>query len=491
MDPSTGKFVIGVGYSLVRGALKRYFTCPNNCGVFVAFTKLSPPTVALTFRPSSVASSRSGRITPSFSGRITPSASISLSSGRVTPSNSISGITPYADRKNHMAMHSRITPCLTPSAGKLKQSQKSSATLRPDFETQITSGSRASRYVGLTAKQLSSRSPGKESLSAGSSPRPPSSPTRTLDSEPGLSALTCTTPKARAASGHTNAIDGASTAGVKHRPSLNTPRPRIPSAVAMPPPQSPAQRSSSPDSYNDISIQNGRLSVDNLSAPLNSITQSLQGEASPRLAGDSTTTKSILNSVSSNVSFPTHEADTATLNANLDNLQQEVVSLQNTVASLLPEAQQRISAEKERDAALSSMAETEKELRSLERRFSEKDSKCEALERSHSQTTAELERVKAESEARMNDLQAKLDTNEALVKSLKEAIQHKEGAEHESDALLKAKNAEITLLQGRLEKVSSELDMERRELGGQIDELRQAGQVNTVILRCQSLMDSI
>lgn len=375
-----------------------------------------------------------------------------------------------------MAMHSRITPCLTPSAGKLKQSQKSSATLRPDFETQITSGSRASRYVGLTAKQLSSRSPGKESLSAGSSPRPPSSPTRTLDSEPGLSALTCTTPKARAASGHTNAIDGASTAGVKHRPSLNTPRPRIPSAVAMPPPQSPAQRSSSPDSYNEISIQNGRLSVDNLSVPLNTITQSLQGEVSPRLAGDSTTTKSILNSVSSNVSFPTQEADTTTLNANLDNLQQEVVSLRNTVASLLPEAQQRISAEKERDTALSSMAEMEKEIRSLERRFSEKDSKCEALERSHSQTTAELERVKAESETRMNDLQAKLDTNEALVKSLKEAIQHKEGAEHESDALLKAKNAEITLLQGRLEKVSSELDMERRELGGQIDELRQAGQ---------------
>lgn len=244
----------------------------------------------------------------------------------------------------------------------------------------------------------------------------------------------------------------------------------------MPPPQSPAQRSSSPDSYNEISIQNGRLSVDNLSVPLNTITQSLQGEVSPRLAGDSTTTKSILNSVSSNVSFPTQEADTTTLNANLDNLQQEVVSLRNTVASLLPEAQQRISAEKERDTALSSMAEMEKEIRSLERRFSEKDSKCEALERSHSQTTAELERVKAESETRMNDLQAKLDTNEALVKSLKEAIQHKEGAEHESDALLKAKNAEITLLQGRLEKVSSELDMERRELGGQIDELRQAGQ---------------
>lgn len=244
----------------------------------------------------------------------------------------------------------------------------------------------------------------------------------------------------------------------------------------MPPPQSPAQRSSSPDSYNEISIQNGRLSVDNLSVPLNTITQSLQGEVSPRLAGDSTTTKSILNSVSSNVSFPTQEADTTTLNANLDNLQQEVVSLRNTVASLLPEAQERISAEKERDTALSSMAEMEKELRSLERRFSEKDSKCEALERSHSQTTAELERVKAESETRMNDLQAKLDTNEALVKSLKEAIQHKEGAEHESDALLKAKNAEITLLQGRLEKVSSELDMERRELGGQIDELRQAGQ---------------
>ncbi|KAI6046219.1 hypothetical protein EDC04DRAFT_2632497 [Pisolithus marmoratus] len=449
---------------------KRYFTCPNNCGVFVAFAKLSRPTVGLTFRPSSAASSRSGRITPSFSGRITPSASISLSSGR--------------DRKSNVAMHGRITPCLTPSAGKLKQSQKSSAALRPDFESQITSGSRASRYVGLTAKQLSSRSPGKGSHLVGSSPRPPSSPTRTLDSDSRLSGLTCSTPKARAVSGYTTTTDSVSTAGVKHRPSLNTPRPRIPSSVAMPPPPSPAQPSSSPDFYNDISTQTSRLSVDNLPPPLNfnASTQSPQGEVNPHLAGDPTATNSVPTSVSSNSLRPIHlremkdEAIIATLSADLDNLQKETISLRNTIASLLPEAQQRLSAEKERDVARSSMAEMEKDLRSLERKFSEKDSKCEALERSHSQTTAELERLKAESETRMNDLQAKIDTSESLVKSLKEAIQHKEGAEHESDALLKAKNAEITLLRGRLEKVSSELDIERRELGGQIDELRQAGQ---------------
>lgn len=463
---------------------KRYFTCANNCGVFVAFTKLSLPTVGLTFRPSSVASSRSGRITPSFSGRITPSASISLSSGRVTPSNSIGGITPYADRKSHFTTHGRITPCVTPSAGRLKQSQKASATLRPDVETQITSGSRASRYVGLTAKQLSSRSPGKESHLAESSSRPPPSPTRVPDSDSRLSGLTCSTPKARAASGYTNITDCVSTTGVKHRPSLNTPRPRIPSAVAMPPPQSPAQSSSSSDFYNDISTQNGHLSVDSLSSPFNptASTRPPQVEVSPRLPGDSTTATPVPISGSSNSTLPTYlgemkdEVDIATLSANLENLQKETVSLRNTIASLLPESQHRISAEKERDAALSSMEEMEKELRNLERRFNEKDSKCEALERSHSQITAELDRVKVESETRMTDLQAKLDTSESLVRSLKEAIQHKEGAEHESDALLKAKNAEITLLEGRLEKVSSELDMERRELGGQIDELRQAGQ---------------
>lgn len=151
--------------------------------------------------------------------------------------------------------------------------------------------------------------------------------------------------------------------------------------------------------------------------------------------------------------------------------------MQEIVSSLRSDLEQRQAVEKERDSALTNLAEIEKELRVIERKLSEKDSKVVSLERSNVQTAAELERAKAENEARLNDLQAKLDANEALVRSLKEAIEVKEGAEHESDTLLMAKNAEIGLLETRLEKVSAELETERKELGSQIDELRQAGQV--------------
>lgn len=62
------------------------------------------------------------------------------------------------------------------------------------------------------------------------------------------------------------------------------------------------------------------------------------------------------------------------------------------------------------------------------------------------------------------------------------SVEAKEGAEHESNTLLMARNAEIGLLGSRLENISTELDGERKELGLQIDELRQAGQVRVFAL---------
>ena len=177
-----------------------------------------------------------------------------------------------------------------------------------------------------------------------------------------------------------------------------------------------------------------------------------------------------------------YESTISDLNTRIESLQRERTSLQEIVLSLRSDLEQRQALEKDRDSALATVGETEKELRVMERKLCEKDSKMESLERSNAQTAAELERAKAENEARLNDLQAKLDTNEALVRSLKEAIEAKEGAEHESDALLKAKNAEISLLEARLQKVSTELEVERKELGLQIDELRQAGQVSALEL---------
>ncbi|KAF8844266.1 hypothetical protein BDN67DRAFT_963002 [Paxillus ammoniavirescens] len=457
---------------------RRYFTCPSNCGVFVAATKLSAPTVGANYRPQSVASSRSGRVTPSLSGRITPSASFSLSSGRVTPSTSYGRITPHRDTKtNPLCVSGRITPGATPAARKPKPAVvlgKSQSQARPRLETQITSGSRASKYIGLTAQQLNSRSATNNANSTEYSLKAPSSPSRMPSTDSPF-----TTPKAGAVKVGTYQ-NGALTPGIKSRPSLNTPRPRIPSAIAMPPPASPARTTSTTSTYflNDDSPHDDHGFPRNRppsSLDLTASSQALQDKIN-HIIGSSATpevsdhrpvpgTSHLSSALDVDLIGPREPAISAS-HTLIESLQCEKTSLQEMVASL----------EKVRDCGLSTIAETEKELRAMERKMSEKDSKLESLERSSAQITAELERAKAESEARLNDLHAKAYTSEALVKSLKEAIEVKEGAEHESNVLLKAKNAEIGLLEGRLEKVSAELDMERKELGAQIDELRQAGQ---------------
>lgn len=379
-------------------------------------------------------------------------------------------------------MSGRITPSATPSARKTKQCTtigKLPEQARPSLESQITSGSRASKYLGLTAKQLNSRPVTHESPASEPSLRPPSaSPSRTIESHSRPPESPFTTPKARAASRPVSQPEGVLTPGGKHRPSLNTPRPRIPSSVAMPPPPNPVPLNSSSSQRSP----NGDPDRPPSSLDLVTSAQTLQDRINRLVAGDTPTDESPSQpshspTTPADVSMPEgSEVGLPALNASLESLQKENLSLRETITSLRANDEKHHATERERDTALSSLAEMEKEVRGLERRLNEKDSRFEALERSHSQTAAELERSRTESEARLNDLQAKLQTGEALVKSLKQAIEVKEGAEHESGALLKAKNAEIALLEGRLEKVSTELDIERKELGAQIEELRQAGQ---------------
>lgn len=162
----------------------------------------------------------------------------------------------------------------------------------------------------------------------------------------------------------------------------------------------------------------------------------------------------------------------------MDSLQKDNATLRDTIEALRADLKKYSLMEAERDSAISSMLQMEEGLHCLERKSNEKATRLDLIERSHSQTVTELERVKVEGDHHVNDLQSKLHASEELVRSLKQAIEVKEGAEHENNALLKAKNAEITLLEGRLAHVSAESVTYRRELGAQIDELRQAGQVS-------------
>ncbi|KAG0707304.1 hypothetical protein DFH29DRAFT_896773 [Suillus ampliporus] len=453
---------------------KQYFVCPPNCGVFVATTKLSAPTIPSSYRPPSVASSRSGRVTPSFSGRVTPSHSISFGSGRITPSN----------------LYARPSAGTTPAARKTKPTPQlglSQSQRRPGLEAQITSGSRASKYIGLTAKQLKANGDGASEYTL----RTPSSPSRgPLDSTMHPSDSPFTTPKAGATSRTANTYNGAHTPGIKGRPSINTPRPRVPSAVAMPPPASPARTASFTSTY---SLNDGPdLAHEDLtsrirprsSMDLTASSQALQDKINHLLSGQSIPPPKISDTSSSRPSsvaslrsaIPDNDVQRDVLHSRIETLERENTSLRDAANAARADVALVQVLESERDAALASVSSTENQLRNLERKFTERESKIESLERAALKTTSELDRFKNENEARVTDLQAKLDTGDSLVKSLKEAIAVKEGVEHDRDALLKAKNDEIGLLEGRLEKVSGELEADRKELNAQIDELRQAGQ---------------
>jgi CAP-Gly domain-containing linker protein 1 len=142
--------------------------------------------------------------------------------------------------------------------------------------------------------------------------------------------------------------------------------------------------------------------------------------------------------------------------------------------------QLRVSAlQLERDEARSRISLYQAELKTAEASLDDRESRLQSLDRDHQQTLAALENEKHESEIRFKVLQLKLDDSTVLVKSLKEAVKVKERAELENDSSLKAKNAHIASLESRMEKAYAELEEERKELGGQVDELRQAGQVRS------------
>ncbi|KAI0823395.1 hypothetical protein BC628DRAFT_531468 [Trametes gibbosa] len=411
-----------------------------------------------------------GRVTPSIgNGRVTPAAS----TGRRTP-----GIVTPAARPRPSASVGRSL--VTPG--------------RPsNVETNITPGSRASKYVGMTAKQLTSRTTlGSPARGAGSasptrstgfgSPiqasRQLSSPTRSLTGSP------FNTPKALGMSRPMGLGMGIpSTTPSKIRPSLgNTPRARIPSAIAMPPPASPSSTTLSSRSVslngpqtpidpplNDLEM-NGKALQDRIAGLLSNKTPSSPRPES-RTRAESRTSSSSLNLVEL-------QSHIERLQARLDATEDENRRLRTRVDDAERDASQRIELlVAERDQHAARISELETASRTAERSLSERDATIEQLQRAAEQSSRDLDKVRADGEARLRDVQSKLDDRDALIVQLKEAVEAREGEQSESAAVLKAKNTEIALLEARVQKAYAELEEERRELGSQVDELRQAGQV--------------
>ena len=458
----------------------RYFTCPENCGVFIAYEKLSPATVES--RPSSVASSRasmSGRMTPSFAARSTPSHP--ASSGRVTPALS----------------NGRVTPSSRMAKPLPRQPPPSLPTTPPSSASKITEGSRASKYVGMTAKQLSARgpktpgSPDSTSIGLGSPTRFPSSPSR---SDLAMPSVSTPKPSARLTGLGTPKSFGSG------RPSLATPKARIPSSVAMPPPPSPpSSQSCGSISLNDkpatptFSTTSNDTAVDDDSVDsLSSIQQNsraLQDKIQSLLSGkgSAATFSPPLSSFRNDIfedggfGFETTKTDTTlqVMQERLDSLERDNSQLKSELeearnSSLNEDELNTIKAE--RDQVVSRVEEMESQVKNMERTLSERNTKIESLERSLQTSAGALDSVRIEGENRAKDLQLKLDDTQSLISSLKEAIEVKANEAGENEGVIQAKNAEISLLEGRVKKANTDLEEARRDLTSQIDELRHAGQ---------------
>ncbi|KAH8118910.1 hypothetical protein DFH11DRAFT_1561792 [Phellopilus nigrolimitatus] len=484
----------------------QYFSCPEKCGVFIAYSKLSPPTVGpgSYSRPSSVASSRaslSGRITPSFTGRRTPSGH----SGRVTPLLP-NGIVASAQSSG------RITPSssfgISTPAGRASQKSTSippppSSTNTPSVSamSKITAGSRASKYVGMTAQQLSARkspsftaptSPSRQNIGLGSPTRllGPPSPSRSETASPSRAT---TKPSARFTSLGTPKSFGSG------RPSLTTPKAaRIPSAIAMPPPSPPIGGSARSISLNDkpstptFSIASNDTAVDDDAIEsLSSIQQSsraLKDKIQSLLSGKSAPSyRSHSPSASQTDALKDcFDDDVSGLDVTLRSMQEHLDSLERENAQLkvaLEDNRQNVNKLTELDALrvervqnLSRIQELEAQLKTAERSLNDRISKIESLDRTNEASSRALESVRAEGDARGKDLQAKIDDCETLISSLKDAIEAKSNEAGQNEGVIQAKNAEIGLLEARVRKANSDLEDVRHDLAGQIDELRHAGQ---------------
>lgn len=263
----------------------------------------------------------------------------------------------------------------------------------------------------------------------------------------------------------------------------------------MPPPDSPASRSVSLNDGPLKSLTNG----EHPSVDLEANGKALQDKIAMLMSGKGTPSKHV--SRPSSVASMQSSSQGADLQALVDQLQSRLDAteyenqrlrdaaehenqrLRDTSADKKAEDLQIVVEDlrKEREQASGRITELENQTKLTERSLDERNSKVESLERQVQQYSADLDRQKTDGEVRAKDLQAKVDDGEEMLKNLKGAMEVKEGLENQNDSVLKAKNAEIALLESRMQKTSTDWDQERKQLMAQVDELRQAGQVRLAI----------
>ncbi|KAF8891644.1 hypothetical protein BD779DRAFT_1661531 [Infundibulicybe gibba] len=421
---------------------KQYFSCPEHCGVFVATTKLSPPTVGhnATQRPSSVASSRKpssaapgrisrttsvndGRITPSLPGRITPS----LLNGRVTPGAS-----------------TRIKP------GALS---KSTTTKVNNYNSQfsVTPGSKPAIHTGLTATQLKSR----DAININTTQRP--SELSFLQSSPSQVVAPSPTRSQRSPLNTPKPLLYGRTPG-KSRPSAQTPRARIPSAIAMPPPSSPHIRSEDTANYSAEDVPPANVNDSPGYEDGSCLRSRPQSAASNATPNEPTLVEQLKSRVEAleyeNERLRTIPAPPANLDINI-----QVEGLQQ-----------------ERDKALEDLNHANSKTKELQTLIDTRDSKITSMEQVLLRASTQQQSESQAAKERITALQIELETSSRLVGELQEAARATSLVRNQQEVDLNARQAELLDMKNKVDEAYATLEDEKRELGAQIDELREAGQ---------------
>ncbi|KAJ7506287.1 hypothetical protein B0H11DRAFT_2220213 [Mycena galericulata] len=139
--------------------------------------------------------------------------------------------------RTNNSRHDPRRPCMRPCSRQAASASPAALTEK------LTAGSRASKYVPMTAKQLSSRNAAATTPSQ--RPMEPVIPAQIVPS-PSLISRTTSSPTRPPGSPFSTpklSLGGRVSGSGMGQPSISAPRARIPSAVAMPPPASPSARS--------------------------------------------------------------------------------------------------------------------------------------------------------------------------------------------------------------------------------------------------------
>jgi CAP-Gly domain-containing linker protein 1 len=122
------------------------------------------------------------------------------------------------------------------------------------------------------------------------------------------------------------------------------------------------------------------------------------------------------------------------------------------------------------------IAELEERVQAAEVSYNDRSSLADSLQND----IANLERQREEGRQRLEELEARLADSVSSVESLSTMVELKEAGEKELNSILSSKDADLAAFEEQVKMLYAKFDEERRELGGQIDELRQAGQVGSL-----------